>query len=50
LQLAVTEKLAEFPAVTIWLTGCDMSVGAVCTVSVAAEDVTDPTLLVISTA
>ena len=43
---AVTEKVAFCPAVTVWLTGCVVIVGAVragLTVKVAELDVAEPT-------
>jgi len=40
--LAATEKVAVAGAVTVWLTGCVVIVGPICTVSVAGFDVTEP--------
>ena len=42
MPLAATEKVAVAGAVTVWLTGCVVIVGPICTVSVAGFDVTEP--------
>ena len=52
MPVAVTEKVAVWPAVTVWLAGCvviDGATGAAVTVSVAALLVTDPELSVTTT-
>jgi hypothetical protein len=46
--LAAAVKVAVFPAVTVWLTGCVVIAGAVFTVSVAAVLVAVPSVLIAS--